>query len=466
MLSRRGLTSRDGLGPGPAVFLDRDGTINVKAAAGDYITSPEELHLIPGAGRAVRLFNQLGMTVVVVTNQRGVARGLMTNLDLAAITERLEALLAEHGARIDATYTCVHDEGTCDCRKPAPGLLLQALSDRPDIDRGSSVMIGDSESDILAGAAAGMRTVRLAAAGTATAANDSCRDLEEAAHLVASRLTAPASPGRRPLPRVKLRHPIGPTGRATMLSWIVSSDLRSGVRSRVRLALMAAGRHVNDRHLADLRSVLSYLEIGRDLSGRPADEQPLSLDNDTDVFEVARRQVTGQRPLYLEFGVFEGRSLRWWISHLTSPAARFVGFDSFEGLPEDWRPGLETGHFATGQPPDIRDPRVSFVIGWFDRTLPGFAAPPHDQLIINIDSDLYSSAATVLRWATPLLRPGTLLYFDEYPDRDHEMRALAEYARTSPYDFSPVAFARGGVHWLFLVRDRPDSATRVHLHAD
>jgi hypothetical protein len=140
---------------------------------------------------------------------------------------------------------------------------------------------------------------------------------------------------------------------------------------------------------------------------------------------------------------------------VTGTGAQLIGFDSFEGLPEDWRPGLGMGHFATGQPPDIDDPRVRFVVGWFDQTLPCFVAPEHDQLIINIDSDLYSSSITVLNWATPLLQPGTLIYFDEYPDRDHEMRALVEYARSSPFDFMPLGFARGGVHWLFEVRARP-----------
>jgi hypothetical protein len=219
---------------------------------------------------------------------------------------------------------------------------------------------------------------------------------------------------------------------------------------------MAIGRHLNDGHLANLRSALSYLEIGRDLSHRGPDEQPVAVEDYTDLFELALGKITGERPLYLEFGVFEGRSIRWWSSHLTASGAHLIGFDSFQGLPEDWRPGLGTGHFATGQPPDIADPRVRFVVGWFDETLPSFVAPAHDQLIINIDSDLYSSALTVLNWATPLLRPGTFLYFDEYPDRDHEMRALAEYARSSRFEFFPLGFARGGVHWLFEVRARPE----------
>jgi hypothetical protein len=94
---------------------------------------------------------------------------------------------------------------------------------------------------------------------------------------------------------------------------------------------------------------------------------------------------------------------------------------------------------------------VSFQVGWFDDTLPEFRVPDHDQLIINIDSDLYSSAVTVLQWAEPYFQPGTLIYFDEFADRDHEMRAFNELKARSPHDFQPVGVAHGGLHWLFEV---------------
>lgn len=122
-----------------------------------------------------------------------------------------------------------------------------------------------------------------------------------------------------------------------------------------------------------------------------------------------------------------------------------------EGLPEDWRPEIASGHFQTGKPPRIDDSRVSFRIGWFDETLPRFAVPDHDQIVINVDSDLYSSASTVLRWAEPYLRPGTLIYFDEFWDRDHEMRAFNEFRARSSRQFKPLAIAHGGEHWLFEV---------------
>jgi D-glycero-D-manno-heptose 1,7-bisphosphate phosphatase len=149
------------------VFLDRDGTLNVKAAEGEYIRTPEELALLPGVAAGIRRLNEAGVRLVLVSNQRGVARGQMTAADLAAVDRRLTESLAEHGGHIDATYYCVHEAGTCDCRKPLPGLLLKAAQDDPDIDLRSSVLIGDAESDVQAAVAAGVPAVRIA--GTAVA---------------------------------------------------------------------------------------------------------------------------------------------------------------------------------------------------------------------------------------------------------------------------------------------------------
>lgn len=222
-------------------------------------------------------------------------------------------------------------------------------------------------------------------------------------------------------------------------------------KTKIRLSLMKAGRRVTSNRLANLRSVLSYLELGHWLAH---DFTHLTVDVVADhfaLFDVARAKVTGQKPLYLEFGVFEGRSMRWWSQHLPHTEARLIGFDSFEGLPQDWRPGLGAGHFDVGgEPPKIDDHRISFVVGWFDDSLPKFEIPEHDQLIINVDCDVYSSAATVLSWAEPFLKAGTLIYFDEFPDRDHEMRAFRELMSRSSREFRPLATARGH-HWLFEV---------------
>ncbi len=227
-------------------------------------------------------------------------------------------------------------------------------------------------------------------------------------------------------------------------------DAKSDLRVRIRRSLLRLGRRATPRQLANLRSVLSYLELGRWLADERV-RQPNDVAGEFELFERALKLVVGSQPLYLEFGVYEGRSMRWWSSHLTAPGASLVGFDSFQGLPEDWRPGLDAGHFHTGNPPRIDDERVTFQVGWFDQTLPEFSWPEHDQLIVNVDSDLYSSAVTVLEAVEPQLRPGSLIYFDEFPDRDHEMRAFMELRSRSKLTFEPVALARGGVHWLFKV---------------
>ena len=136
----------------PAAFLDRDGTINVERG---YITRPHDLVLIEGAAAAIRALNDRDVLVVVVSNQSGVARGLMTEEDLARVHERLEDLLLAGGARLDGAYYCPNFVGgtveryTRDtgCRKPATGMIDRAVDDL-SIDLRSSVMVGDDATDI------------------------------------------------------------------------------------------------------------------------------------------------------------------------------------------------------------------------------------------------------------------------------------------------------------------------------
>jgi len=141
------------------VFLDRDGVINEKAPEGDYVRRPEDLKLLKGATQAIARLNRAEVRVVVVTNQRGVARGLYTADDVRAIQCTLEKLLAADRAHLDGFYFCPHDVGACNCRKPLTGLFEQARADFPEIDAASSVMIGDSLSDIEFGRAVGTRTI-------------------------------------------------------------------------------------------------------------------------------------------------------------------------------------------------------------------------------------------------------------------------------------------------------------------
>jgi hypothetical protein len=214
----------------------------------------------------------------------------------------------------------------------------------------------------------------------------------------------------------------------------------------VRHGFLRIGEHVPQRAFPDLRVMLGYLELGAWLGVPPAYRDREQL------FAAAQSLIEAQRPLYLEFGVYRGESLRWWSEHLRQPQARLVGFDSFEGLPTNWRPGLEAGTFKVDAPPRFEDDRVSLAVGLFDDTLPGFVVGEHDQLIINIDCDLYASTDTVLRWAEPHIGPGTLIYFDELPDRDHELRAFRDHLDRSGRQVEPLAIAGGGLHWLLRYR--------------
>lgn len=146
-----------------AVFIDRDGTINEEVG---YLDRPEKLRLIPGAAEAIRLINLSGMKAVVVTNQSGVARGLFDEVLVGEVHARLRELLRMEGGTLDGIYFCPHHptEGrgqyllSCDCRKPAPGLLLKAAAEL-NLDPASSYMVGDTINDIEAGERAGARGV-------------------------------------------------------------------------------------------------------------------------------------------------------------------------------------------------------------------------------------------------------------------------------------------------------------------
>lgn len=141
----------------PAVFLDRDGVINVDPV--EFVTRPEELQLLPASAQAIARFNAAGVPVIVCSNQSGVAKGLYTLQTLEQISERLQQMLREYGAHIDAFYYCPHDDADgCECRKPKPGLLLRAAQEHA-IALERSVFVGDSWRDIVAGRAAGVKTV-------------------------------------------------------------------------------------------------------------------------------------------------------------------------------------------------------------------------------------------------------------------------------------------------------------------
>lgn len=146
-----------------AVFLDRDGTINEEV---NYLARAEDVRLIPGSARAIARLNAAGVPVVVVSNQSGLARGYFDEADLASVQVRLNRMLRAEGARVDAYYFCPHHpEGSvehyalaCDCRKPAPGLVLQAAAEM-NLRLAGSFMVGDRLLDVACGRAAGLTGV-------------------------------------------------------------------------------------------------------------------------------------------------------------------------------------------------------------------------------------------------------------------------------------------------------------------
>jgi D-glycero-D-manno-heptose 1,7-bisphosphate phosphatase len=142
-----------------AAFLDRDGVINRKAPEGQYVTRWEEMEFLPGVAGAIAMLNKAGFRVIVASNQRCVAKGLVTASEVEVLHQRISRELADQGAVIDAVYFCPHESSPpCSCRKPAPGMLLTAAKDH-QIDLHSSWMIGDSAADVAAGKNAGCRTV-------------------------------------------------------------------------------------------------------------------------------------------------------------------------------------------------------------------------------------------------------------------------------------------------------------------
>jgi D-glycero-D-manno-heptose 1,7-bisphosphate phosphatase len=176
------------------IFLDRDGVLNRRAREGDYIKSPDELEMLDGAVEGVRLLNERGLLVVVVTNQRGIALGRMSALDLERVHAELRSQLAGGGARLDGIYHCPHDKGSCDCRKPLTGLFVHAQRDHSGIDFARSAVIGDSVTDMQAAERIGARGILVG--GEELAGFEQAPSLLEAARLLVGAQDPPAARAR------------------------------------------------------------------------------------------------------------------------------------------------------------------------------------------------------------------------------------------------------------------------------
>ena len=148
------------------VFLDRDGVINKKAPEGDYIKNWSEFYFLPDVFKAIKILKENEFLIIIVTNQRCISKRIITKKGLEEIHEKMVKEIRNFGGDIDAIYFCPHDiADNCDCRKPKPGMLLNAIKDFKsrgiEIDLGESYMIGDSEDDIIAGRALKLKTIKI-----------------------------------------------------------------------------------------------------------------------------------------------------------------------------------------------------------------------------------------------------------------------------------------------------------------
>ena len=217
----------------------------------------------------------------------------------------------------------------------------------------------------------------------------------------------------------------------------------------MQFMLTKAGERCSPTHIRKLNAALNYLEVGRWLkangfaiSSRVADRGSLYAD-------VSKR-IEREEVLYLEFGVYEGASLRAWSRLLHNPLSSLHGFDSFEGLPESWDSFRPKGTFdVKGRLPEFDDSRVVLHQGWFNTTLTSFTLPEHERLVINLDADLYSSTKFVLDTLQEAIKPGTIIIFDEFCNRLHELQAFSEFIQATRMNFRFVSATKNLEHVAF-----------------
>jgi O-methyltransferase len=204
------------------------------------------------------------------------------------------------------------------------------------------------------------------------------------------------------------------------------------------LTLIGTRLSLNDFH--KLQLVLNYMRIGKWMKDHYFYFSKRVVLRDQ-VFESVADNIQNRRVLYCEFGVYKGESILYWAQKLQHPDSHLHGFDSFEGLPEDFDIGgpYKKGAFdVSGRMPNIEDPRVRFFKGWFNEVLPTYVPPDHDILVLMLDADLYSSTIYVLRYFKSFIRKGTYIYFDEMSRPEHEPKAFHEFMEETGFVFQPV----------------------------
>ncbi len=193
------------------------------------------------------------------------------------------------------------------------------------------------------------------------------------------------------------------------------------------------------------RNLLEYGRLRNWARRHPCDRRFASR---YELYDFVIGECLADEPIdYLEFGVFSGTTMRHWTQRSTHERSRFIGFDTFTGLPEEWRrlggvtpPGTFS---ADGKVPALEDPRVQFEKGLFQQTADGFLARfrRQRQLVINVDCDLYSSTLFVLTRFHSIIETGTVIIFDEFCSANHECRALHDYADAYRVPYRLIGYA-------------------------
>lgn len=225
------------------------------------------------------------------------------------------------------------------------------------------------------------------------------------------------------------------------------------------------GRVNLERPAVGLTVAASWVRFSRWCNAHPIQDAVIKT-NGHDRGWLYRSVIEGQgldrQPIsYLEFGVYHGESLKFWLHNIISPASKFTGFDTFTGLPERWRPTEPAGHFnADGCVPNVNDDRCSFEVGLFQDTLPKFVARADlsSRLVINLDADMYTSTLFVLTTLAPYLKRGDLIFFDEFSCPLDEFRAFDEFVRSFRVTYELIAAVYGYTRVCIKIGTSPAAA--------
>lgn len=205
-----------------------------------------------------------------------------------------------------------------------------------------------------------------------------------------------------------------------------------------------------ERLAAGIASIAYWLQLSRWCHQHPASRLPKEMraPNREKLWRaiIQQEQLVNLPILYLEFGVYRGTTMSWWVERLFHPDSRFVGFDTFTGLPERWRRSEPKGWFnAGGKLPEIPDSRCSFEAGLFQETLPKFIERTDlsGRLVVQLDADLYSATLFALARLAPHLKTGDVLLFDEFTCPLDEFRAFQELIRCFHIEYTVLGVTSG-----------------------